>query len=64
MRGETLTYKCTVEDNTVATAVVDGTKLIVSGVAEGFTLLTVTVDGVAHSVNVTVRKSANNNGWM
>ena len=64
MRGETLTYKCSVEDNTVATAVVDGTKLIVSGVAEGFTLLTVTVDGVAHSVNVTVRKSANNNGWM
>lgn len=64
IKGETLTYKCSVEDTSVATAVVDGTKLIVSGVSEGFTLLTVTVNGVAHTVNVTVRNSANNNGWM
>ena len=62
--GEKKIYASVVENESVATAIVDGTRLTVTGVAEGFTLLTITVDGADHVVNVTVRKNANNNGWM
>lgn len=62
--GEKLKYTCTVDNKNIATAVVNGTKLTVNGVAEGFTLLNVTVDGAVHTVNITVRNNANDNGWM
>ena len=62
--GESLKYTCEVADATVAEATVDGTELVVKGLREGFTTLTVTVGGVDHVVNVTVRKGANGNGWM
>lgn len=62
--GENLTYTSEVENTAVANAVIDGTKLSVYGIAEGFTLLNVTVDGNVHTINVTVRNSANSNGWM
>jgi subtilisin family serine protease len=62
--GESLKYACSVETEKVATAVVNGTILTVNGVAEGFTLLNITVGDTAYTVNVTVRNSANNNGWM
>ena len=64
VNGENLAYTCDIDNNAIATAVVNGSKLIVTGVAEGFALLTVIVDGVEHTVNVTVRNSANTNGWM
>ena len=62
--GDKLEYTCEVNNKSVATAVVSGTKLTVTGVAGGFALLTVYVDGTSHIVNVTVREDANNNGWM
>ena len=62
--GDKLEYTCDVNNKSVATAVVSGTKLTVTGVAGGFALLTVYVDGASHIVNVTVREDANNNGWM
>ncbi len=62
--GETLEYAINVEDKAVATAKIEGTILTVTGVAEGFTLLNIMVGGTEHTVNVTVRSSANNNGWM
>ncbi len=64
VNGESLKYSCDVADKTVATAVLDGTKLVVSGLKEGFTILVVTVGGVEHTVNVTVRSGVNNGGWM
>ena len=62
--GDKLEYICEINNKGVATAVVSGTKLTVTGVAGGFALLTVYVDGASHIVNVTVREDANNNGWM
>ena len=62
--GDKLEYTCEVNNKSVAPAVASGTKLTVTGVAGGFALLTVYVDGASHIVNVTVREDANNNGWM
>lgn len=62
--GEKKEYTCDINNKSVATAVVSGTKLIVTGVSEGFALLTVTVDGTEYIVNITVRNGAADNGWM
>lgn len=62
--GETLAYKCDMADKTVATAVVEGTRLVVTGIKEGFSSLHITVGEIEHVVTVTVRGAANNNGWM
>lgn len=55
---------CTVANENVATATVNGTMLTVTGVAEGVTTAVVTVNGVESVINITVRKNANGNGWL
>lgn len=62
--GESKEYACTVANTDIATAVISGTSLTVTGVKEGITTATVTVDGAEHVITITVRKGANNNGWM
>lgn len=63
--GQTEEFSCSVANNGVASASVDGKTLIVKGLAAGSTSLTVTAaDGTSQTVVVTVRKSAGNNGWM
>ena len=63
--GQTEGFSCSVANNGVASASVDGKTLIVKGLAAGSTSLTVTTaDGTSQTVVVTVRKSAGNNGWM
>ena len=63
--GQTEGFSCSVVNNGVASASVDGKTLIVKGLAAGSTKLTVTAaDGTSQTVVVTVRKSAGNNGWM
>ena len=62
--GDKNKYECLIEDASIATITVKGSELTVTGVKEGFTSLTVIVSGVSHTVNVTVRKNANGNGWM
>ena len=63
--GRTEGFSCSVANNGVASASVDGKTLIVKGLAAGSTSLTVTTaDGTSQTVVVTVRKSAGNNGWM
>ena len=63
--GQTEGFSCSVANNGVASASVDGKTLIVKGLAAGSTKLTVTAaDGTIQTVVVTVRKSAGNNGWM
>lgn len=63
--GQTEGFSCSVANNGVASASVDGKTLIVKGLAAGSTSLTVTAaDGTSQTVVVTVRKSASNNGWM
>ena len=63
--GQTEGFSCSVANDGVASASVDGKTLIVKGLAAGSTSLTVTAaDGTSQTVVVTVRKSAGNNGWM
>lgn len=63
--GRTEGFSCSVANNGVASASVDGKTLTVKGLAAGSTSLTVTAaDGTSQTVVVTVRKSAGNNGWM
>lgn len=60
-----LTYQCSIADVSVATVSVEGSMMTVTGVKTGFTALTVkTSDGKEQTVTVTVRNSANDNGWM
>ena len=62
--GEKLTYTSSVDNEKIAKAVINGTEMTVTGVAEGFTLLNVTVADKTYIINITVRNAANNNGWM
>lgn len=65
VNGESLTYTCTVSDNAKATATVSGTQVTVKGIANGTTTATVKVsNGKEQTFTITVRKDANNNGWM
>lgn len=65
VNGENLTYTCTSGDTTVASVSVNGTFMTVSGVKTGATCITVKVsNGSEQSITVTVRKKANDNGWM
>ena len=63
--GGSQTYTVVVADANVASASVEGTTLVVKGLSVGSTILTVTAaDGTQQTATITVRKKANNNGWM
>ena len=63
--GENLTYICTSSDTSVATVTVEGTLMKVTGLKTGATRILVKVsNGNEQTITVTVRKNANDNGWM
>ena len=65
VNGETLTYTCTSSDPAIATVTVSGTLMKVSGVKTGAARIVVKVsNGSEQTIAVTVRKNANDNGWM
>jgi len=65
VNGETLTYTCTSSDPAIATVTVNGTLMKVSGVKNGAARIVVKVsNGSEQTITVTVRKKANDNGWM
>lgn len=65
VNGESLTYTCTSSDDTVATVAVNGTLMDVTGIKTGAAHITVKVsNGTEQTITVTVRKNANDNGWM
>lgn len=65
VNGENLTYTCTSSDVAIATVAVNGTFMEVSGVKTGTAHATVKVsNGSEQTIAVTVRKNANDNGWM
>lgn len=65
VNGETLTYTCTSSDPAIATVAVNGTLMKVSGVKTGAARIVVKVsNGSEQAITVTVRKKANDNGWM
>ena len=67
VNGESLTYVVGLAHaatEVAAVKIVDDTKLVVTGIANGTTTATITVNGGAkHVVAITVRK-AGGNGWM
>ena len=63
--GETLTYTVSIADTAVATASMEGAKLTVKGLKAGTTRASITSSkGETHNFNITVRKTANGNGWL
>lgn len=65
VNGENLTYTCTSSDAAIATVAVNGTFMEVSGVKTGTAHIAVKVsNGSEQTIAVTVRKNANDNGWM
>lgn len=65
LNGEQLTYTCTITDTSIASATINGTVLKVKGVNTGSTTATIkTSSGKQQNIVITVRKGANNNGWM
>ena len=63
--GESLTYRVDIEDTAVATCAADGNKLIFSGIESGSTKATITAsNGKSFEFTITVRRDANNNGWL
>lgn len=65
VNGENLSYTCSIADEAIANVSVNKSVITVTGVKAGFTTLTVkTNDGKEQTVTVTVRDSANDNGWM
>ena len=65
LKGETLTYTCTVADATVAAISITGSKLSVSGLKTAYTTATIsTSNGKKQIISITVRENAGNNGWM
>ena len=65
VNGETLTYTCTSSDPAIATVTVSGTLMKVSGVKTGAARIVVKVsNGSEQTITVTVRKKANDNGWI
>lgn len=63
--GENLTYTVQCANTSVATVSVAGTQMTVTGVAVGSTSYKVTAsDGKTQTADITVRRSANGNGWL
>lgn len=65
VNGENLTYSCNGVDPSVAKVSVSGTDLIVEGVAVGTTTATIrTSANKEQTISITIRKNANDSGWM
>ena len=63
--GESLTYTVTIADTAVATCATEGNKLVFSGVESGATKATIKAsNGKSFEFSITVRRDANNNGWL
>ena len=63
--GESLTYTVQLADSSIASFVMEGAKMKVAGLKEGATQGTITAsDGTTQTFVVTVRKGANDNGWL
>ena len=54
-----------VANEAIATAKLNDNSLIITGISEGQTLLTlICEDGTTHNSTITVRKETNDNGWL
>lgn len=63
--GASLTYTVTIDNSSIATATVEGTKIKIKGLAIGQTAAKITAsNGVTSDFVITVRTNANGNGWL
>ena len=62
--GENRTYTVSIKDESIATVSTEGATLVFSGLKTGMTQASITGDGETQHFNITVRKSANGNGWL
>lgn len=62
--GEQLTYTVQIDDGSIATATLENGLLTVKGLKEGSTHASISAGSQTQSFNITVRKSANGNGWL
>ncbi len=65
LNGESLSYSCTVDNSEIATGVISGTKLTVTGIKSGMTTATIKIgSSKEQTITITVRENSNNNGWL
>ena len=64
LNGETLNYTVQIDDESIASATLENGLLTVKGLKEGSTHASISTGGQTQSFNITVRKSANGNGWL
>lgn len=64
VNGQTLAYSVKGTDAAVAKVEVEGTMLMVTGVASGSTTATITAGEDTQTIVITVRKTGNHGGWM
>ena len=63
--GDAMTYTMQIADTEVASSTADGRKMKIRGLKSGSTQATVTAsDGTVQSFVITVRKGADNSGWL
>ena len=62
--GEQMTFSVTIQNGEIASCTQKDGKLIFEGKKSGSTTATLTAQGISHSFTITVRKSANGNGWL
>lgn len=63
--GESLTYTLTIDNTEVASGTIDGDQVVFTGLKEGVTAASIKAsNGTEQKFNITVRKSANGNGWL
>ena len=63
--GESMTFTVESANPEIATAAIEGNKIIITGTAIGSTSYTVTAsNGEKQTADITVRRKANDNGWL
>ena len=62
---DNLTFNVTIADSAVASVELQGAKLIFKGLQQGVTSAVIKAsDGKSYNFTITVRKGANDNGWL
>ena len=63
--GESMTFTVESANPEIATVAIEGNKIIITGTAIGSTSYTVTAsNGEKQTADITVRRKANDNGWL
>lgn len=63
--GENLSYTCSIDDTSIVSGTISGTRMNLRGIGVGTTMVTIKVsNGVSQTIMVTVRNKAGASGWM